>query len=193
MPDTESRSIQSLASRMRLARDNDDAYVLMLGAGASLSSNVPSTDEIINTLIKNYGQDDEGSLLDQFDKLWNSADEDTRHRYLEPFLNDPERAPSQGYMRLAELIDEGYFQLVLSFNFDVLLQKALELSNAELPLELVAGYDPVEQIEKQLERERTRPKIYQLHGSLRRPSTLKFSADDVFDYPDEVKDISYGA
>jgi len=56
--------------------------------------------------------------------FWNSADEDQRHRYLEPFLNDPNRAPSPGYMHLAELIKEGFFQLVISFNFDVLLQKA---------------------------------------------------------------------
>jgi hypothetical protein len=61
MDDVETRRLHLLASRMRRARDNDDAYTLLLGAGASLSSNVPTTDEIIDTLLTNYWQDVEGN------------------------------------------------------------------------------------------------------------------------------------
>lgn len=190
MPDVTERLITDLAARVKEASQNDDGYILLLGAGASMSSNVPPTHQIIKNLLDDKGSSIEGdSELDRFDSLWNTLDDDTRLRWLEPYLNNASTEPSSGYRKLADLIGQGYFRLVISFNFDVLLQRALGNTDYEPPLEIVAGYDPVDKIEKQLDSRPSQPKIYQLHGSFSRPATLKFSADDVFSYEPQVEAI----
>jgi hypothetical protein len=59
-------------------------------------------------------------------------------------------------------------------------------------LELVGGYDPNDKIEKQIESNQADAVIYQLHGSLRNPTTLKFSADDIVSYDPETEEILKG-
>lgn len=182
------RRISDLAARMKLARDYKDRYVLLLGAGASMSSEVPPTPKIIAELLDEYGTMYEGASdkLEQFDQFWNETGDDTRHRYLKRYLD---QKPSEGYKILADLAAQGYIRLIISFNFDILPQLAIEAAGQIKALELVNGYDPVDQIEKQIDSDQAGITIYQLHGSLRRPTSLKFSADDIVSYDKTTGEI----
>lgn len=185
------RRITDLAARMKLARENNDRYVLLLGAGASMSSEVPPTPTIISELLNKYGTMylGNGGQLDQFDQFWNQTESDLRHQYLQPYLD---QKPSVGYEKLAELVSRGYIRLIVSFNFDILPQIAIESAGEITALELVGEYDPVDQIEKQIDSDQAGVTIYQLHGSLRRPTSLKFSADDIVSYDDDTMEILKG-
>jgi len=109
---------------MRLKKRQGDKFVLMLGAGASMSSGVKSTPRLMEELLAQYGADLNGSdrLEDRFDKLWQRTSDRDRRALLQPYL---EHEPSVGYAKLAALIEAGYFDLALTFNFDDLVEKAL--------------------------------------------------------------------
>ncbi|HEX9111942.1 MAG TPA: hypothetical protein VF845_10725 [Terriglobales bacterium] len=112
--------IGSIAKQIRDAKEQlGNPCVLMLGAGASLSSGIRPTDQIMQKLLTQYGADlTEGTLQDRFDRLWARSDQNRRDIFLKRYLDKP---PSSGYHLLAELIAQGYFKLVITFNFDQLL------------------------------------------------------------------------
>ena len=109
---------------MRLKKRQGDKFVLMLGAGASMSSGVKSTPKLMEELLAQYGTDLNGTdrLEDRFDKLWGRTSDRDRRALLQPYLD---HEPSVGYTKLAALIEAGYFDLALTFNFDDLVEKAL--------------------------------------------------------------------
>lgn len=128
---------------------NKGAYALLLGSGASRSAGIPTGWEITLELVKRiaascgadclpsaeqwfqstYGRaPDYSDLLDQ---LCRAPSE--RQQYLKPFFepNAQEReeglkAPTPAHHAVAELMAQGYVRVVLTTNFDRLLEQALE-------------------------------------------------------------------
>src|SRR5829696_587585 len=92
--------------------------VLLLGAGASLEAGVGTMQQLFH-LAK--VRDFEG-----FNDFIKSRTPDERYIYLSGFLQT--QKPSEvtpGYQTLASLIAENYFDLILTTNFDPLLEDAL--------------------------------------------------------------------
>ncbi len=80
--------IQALANLIRDKKQQTGRKpVLLLGAGASLSSGVKPTKEIMEGLLDKYGQGlTGGSLRDRFDQLWARSNENERDMFLRPYL-----------------------------------------------------------------------------------------------------------
>lgn len=104
-------------------------YILFVGAGASVSSGGKTTKEIVNDIVEEY-------KLDSCDP-WNSLctflkkkGENERFDILSPYFRD--MSPSSGYKFLAKLIENGYFRLILTTNFDFMLEEALNKTNLVL-------------------------------------------------------------
>src|SRR6266849_3693164 len=117
-------TIASLASLLRTKRAAGRQTIVMLGAGASISSGVKPTEALIRELVENHGQNAKGeNIPDRFDELWRNTPEGTRALYLEPYLK---HEPSPGYGHLATLIKEGYSDVVVTFNYDNLVELALQ-------------------------------------------------------------------
>src|SRR5438309_11156633 len=110
---------------MKLKKGQGEKFVLMLGAGASMSSGVKSTPTLMEELLQQYGTDlnPADRLEDRFDKLWQRTSDRDRRMFLQPYLD---HEPSVGYTKLAALIEAGYFDLALTFNCDDLGDKALQ-------------------------------------------------------------------
>ena len=119
--------IKNLAAQMRMKKEQgDEKFVLLLGAGASLSSGVPPTWTIMSELLKRYDNENTGGdIAQRFDQLWNRTPDTMRRGFLQPYLKLP-NPPSTGYAKLAELIRAGYFDLAVTFNFDDLLETSLK-------------------------------------------------------------------
>jgi mannose-6-phosphate isomerase-like protein (cupin superfamily)/NAD-dependent SIR2 family protein deacetylase len=104
-------------------RKNNNSPVLLLGAGCSVNSNCPSTKELISKLIEannlSHLSPEENSLSDIEKELQKSI---LNLNLKEYFSNSN---PSYGYWALAELIKKGYFNLILTTNFDTCLEKIL--------------------------------------------------------------------
>ncbi|MGH7487523.1 MAG: hypothetical protein ACREMY_18260, partial [bacterium] len=159
-----SAQISTLAQLMELQRTSGSKFVLMLGAGASLSSGIKLTGTLMQELLDKFGADipQEGDLADRFDVLWKRSTAEQRRLFLSPYLD---HEPAKGYLKLARLIQEGYFDLAITFNYDDLLRKALQQVGFHDYHQVIRGEtDPVK-ITQLVESPPARFTILKLHGS----------------------------
>src|SRR5438093_13588902 len=100
-----SAQVSNLANLMRLKQGAGQKFVLMLGAGASISSGIPPTNVMMQELLDLYGKETPGkSVKDRFSALWRRSHPTTSDLFLKGYL---ERTPSVGYAKLANLIRAG--------------------------------------------------------------------------------------
>lgn len=181
--------IVSLANLLRLAKNSGQKYVLMLGAGASLSSGVTPTKQIMQEMVDTYGKEIEGrDLSERFNKLWQQLSDQQRNDSLKGYLD---RIPSPGYAELAALIRDGYFDQIVTFNYDRLLQKALVaigLQEDEDFKVIVCGDLKEDIVVSTMEMPAPRIKILKVHGGLTSPTKL-WSYEEMLVYPDPIQDL----
>jgi len=173
--------IDDLANLMKVLRENGRRFVLMLGAGASMDSNVPDTRTMMKEVVDRFGSHIQGrDVEERFDVLMQGP-VDNRRMYLESYL---EKTPSEGYRLLAELIRDGYFEKVLTFNFDLLLENSLrELGVAFAPV--IRGEFETSRIPEAMKAQGVQ--VLKLHGSLNSVGDFVFVREDLVDYPPPIK------
>ncbi|HEU4885970.1 MAG TPA: SIR2 family protein, partial [Longimicrobium sp.] len=135
--------------------------VLLVGAGASFEAGIGT----MRQLFEFTGVSD----FDEFVAYIRGRSADERYIHLSGFLQT--QAPAQvtpGYRALAALLAENYFDLVLSTNFDPLLEDAL--ANARMwrkdYILLVNGIVRPERLDVILREPSPRVKIIKVHGDL---------------------------
>lgn len=184
------QKIEALASLIRAKKDSlGKKCVVMLGAGASLSSGIKPTNEIMEELLHKHGPDlKDGGLRERFDQLWSRSDADTRDMFLKKYL---ELEPKSGYRNLARLISEGYIDLVITFNFDRLLEKALGefLAPDEVQVVVRGEFRSDADVRRSMSLARPRVKILKMHGGLKGGDTFLFSREEMHKYGDEIEDL----
>ena len=170
---------------MRLKKRQGDKFVLMLGAGASMSSGVKSTPKLMEELLAQFGADLNGSdrLEDKFDKLWKRTSDPDRRALLEPYLDHD---PSAGYTKLAKLIDAGYFDIALTFNFDDLVEKALKEIGFTDYKRVIRGETIEDEMQKLVDALEPRFKLIKLHGSLESSDHFLFDVNEMNEYPPAI-------
>jgi hypothetical protein len=173
---------------MRLKKASGERYVLMLGAGASMSSGVKRTPDIMEELLAQYGQDLNGPdrLEDRFDRLWKRTPDATRRAFLQPYLDHP---PSPGYAKLAALVDAGYFDVILTFNFDDLVETGLKQLGFTDFNRIVRGETIDDEMQKLVDAQQPQFKIVKLHGSLESSDHFLFDANEMNEYPKPIADL----
>jgi hypothetical protein len=128
---------------------NKGIYALLLGSGVSRSANIPTGWEIVLDLIRKLAhltKDDPGARPDQwYVKTFGSAPtydgllkqlgktpQERRqllHPYFEPTDSDLQeglKRPTQAHESIASLVASGYVKVILTTNFDRLLEQSLE-------------------------------------------------------------------
>jgi len=167
---------------MKLKKRQGEKFVLMLGAGASMSSGVVRTPQLMEELLRDYGSDLNGpeKLEDKFDKLWQRSSDSSRRAFLQPYL---EHKPSAGYARLAALIEAGYFDLALTFNFDMLVEKSLNAIGFSDFKCVIRGETIDDEMQKLADATEPRFKLLKLHGSLGSSDHFLFDVNEMNEYP----------
>ena len=180
--------VRSLAQFITLKQSNGEKFVLMLGAGASISSGVKTTDAIIKELAETYGNGRHGTVEDRFDHLWEAASAADRLQMLRPYLDC---TPSGGYGRLADLIRRGFFDTIITFNFDRLLELALAAAGVTDAQVIVRGETDPNALDTLVHSKESRIKIIKLHGSLRSAEYFLFSKEEMLNYPREIRELMH--
>lgn len=128
---------------------NKGAYALLLGAGISRSAHIPSGWDVENELIKllaatkgikdiedghqwykdNYG--DSATYSSLLEELVKEPTERVQlmRGFFEPTAEEKElswKKPTKAHKAIAKLVKEGYIRVILTTNFDRLLERALE-------------------------------------------------------------------
>jgi NAD-dependent SIR2 family protein deacetylase len=179
--------IRALSQFMKDKRVAGDRFVLMLGAGASLSSGIKPTRVLMEELVEKNGTGPPGrSLEDRFNELWQSANSAHRALMLKPYLD---AVPAKGYRQLAEIIRSGYIDTILTFNFDTLLERALDESGVTGYRALIRGEMDFDVMSKLLASKEIAVKILKLHGSLRSVDTLLFDQEEMLNYPRDLESL----
>ncbi len=169
----------------RKAAGGGKKFVLLLGAGSSISSGVTPTQRLMQELVDKYGTDKDGTLEERFDSLWRSSTPESRRLFLEPYLH---RQPSIGYEKLAVLIQHGFFDLAVTFNYDNLLEKALRDINVT-PKVVIRGETAVDKIVKLIEEPVPGFTLLKLHGSLTSTDTFLFDQSEMWSYPPAINSL----
>jgi S1-C subfamily serine protease len=152
--------IADLVERMQAKRESGShPYVLVLGAGASVSSGTSLNRAVVERVV---GSDD----LQAFDTYLERCSDEERFAILRDLVEGA--FPSLGYQCLAELISAGYFDVILSTNFDPLLEDAIAGQHMRRRdyVFLVHGVMQPDFIATHLDNRIPRVKILKLHGDL---------------------------
>src|SRR5262249_52174827 len=158
----ETRSFKDLITDLRQRRiAGDSPPVLLLGAGASVEAGIGAMPEV----YKFFGVSD----FDGFAKLIETYTMEERYRNLYQFLQtrDPSKV-TLGYSALASLCATAYFDLVLTTNFDPLMDDALAAARLWRKdyLVLVNTVIRNDWLARLLVERQPRVKVIKLHGDL---------------------------
>jgi hypothetical protein len=179
--------IGNLAQLMKDKKAAGERLVLMLGAGASLSSGVPLTRTIMEELVqKNARGEATARIEDRFDALWRESNEEHRGLMLKPYLDHP---PSVGYERLAELVRLGFVEVIITFNFDLLLERALNNASFLDYRTLIRGETTPDAMVKILYAKEPKVKILKMHGSLQSADAFLFAREEMLNYPPDLERV----
>jgi hypothetical protein len=174
--------IKRLANLMRQRKAaGEPPYVLVLGAGATLSSGCRAMSAVVQAVVGDYD-------LKRFFEIMDNLSETERYTRLQAFFQEP--YPSPGYRHLAQLVKAGYFDVILSTNFDFLLENAftevgLKAEDVEV---LVNGRESEDYILKALERRTPRIKLLKLHGDLK-ARNMAFTPEEIFEFGQKVENV----
>ena len=130
-----------------------------MGAGSSLSSGTSLNRVVVERVVGKYD-------LKAFDQYLSQCSNDERFAILRDLIEGT--VPSKGYQCLAELIRAGFFSVILSTNFDPLLEDAitgLQMRRRDYVF-LIHGIMKPEFIAKHLDQPIPRVKLLKLHGDL---------------------------
>jgi hypothetical protein len=149
---------RDLADRRRLG---DPPPIVLLGAGASAEAGLATMQALYRFL--------EVADFDEFVGYIQKRNENERYRLLAEFLQtqDPHEV-TPGYRALAALCEHAYFDVVLTTNFDPLLDDALATARLRRKdyLLLINGILRADRLRLLLSSRSPRVKVVKLHGDL---------------------------
>ncbi|AYA04563.1 hypothetical protein BEN74_18410 [Acinetobacter sp. WCHAc010034] len=123
-------TVQEVAQLLKQAKENEKPYVFFTGAGCSVRADVPTATEFIQEICKKFpiqvkNIDPEKDKYN-YGKYMSALDKSERRELLKPHIIDNKKI-NWAHIALACLMQGGYIQRVLTFNFDSILSRACNL------------------------------------------------------------------
>lgn len=176
-------SFLRLVDTMKRAKENQRAFTLFIGAGCSLSSSAKSisSESLIYRCLqdhfdKNYKKPSSWEELyhDFINHIWENIGEEDRREILTDYFK--ELKPGMGYKNLRLLVENGYITQIITTNFDILINEALQgmaykLKVGDTPIRSVQGGGQIF--------------VFKVHGDIEN-GELRFSPDELSHLPDNI-------
>jgi len=175
-----------LANSMRQAKENGRGFTIFIGAGCSLSSSSEdiSTSKIIENCLKenfnpNYKTPDswEGLYRDFVNNIWAPCGNINKQEILKKYFLG--LIPSIGYQNLRKLVEYGFITDIVTTNFDMLIDEALD----NLAYTVQVGNLKPRRIKGG-----SRINLYKIHGDIE-SGELRFSPNELRDLPKKISKI----
>jgi len=180
---------------------NLGVYALLLGSGVSRGAGIPTGWEIVEDLIKKIAQAEGEDIIDNpeswyleyyhekpeytklLDKITNTKEERSNllKSYFEPTEEDIEaglKIPTQAHKAIASLVKNSYIKIILTTNFDHLIERALE--DKGIAPTVISTED---MLEGSLPYVHSRCVVVKLHGDYT-DSRIKNTPDELSEYSD---------
>lgn len=196
--------IDSLAFNIQ---SNPGVYALLLGSGVSRAAQIPTGWEITLELIRKIAasqgdsadpdpekwyQNNHKNEIPEYSKLINELGRTEHERQLllrpffEPNLHEQEentKVPTEAHRAIAKLVSQGYIKVIVTTNFDRLLENALKDAGIE-PTVLSSS----DQITGMLPLVHLKHCVIKVHGDYL-DSRILNTQDELSKYPDETNDL----
>lgn len=174
-----SAAIDDLAQLILTKRKAGSKFIIMLGAGASIAAGAPSMKTLATSVLTKYDQAGSGEPETRFSDYWDDLDPSTREDILDEFLD---QSPTEGHRSLARLVEAGYFDAIVTFNYDDLLEAAMRDLNVahrahvrgELNDDVFAQY---------MGDDEQGVRVLKIHGSMRGAKIYLASREEMAKYP----------
>lgn len=182
----------STPGRLRSLLTDGSEPVLLLGAGASITSGIPAADKTVERVArwawcKEHGRHPEDMSIRRSDywpwltsqswyrpslslaDLYPDAIDNLlgvkrdRRAFFEQLINPPDVPPSRGYVALTQILHQGWISTVLTTNFDQCLEKAAIQHNR--PHRLISINTPADYV--MFSSAPQDPQLVFLHGSVK--------------------------
>lgn len=121
-------NLANIAELVRQAKDNGTPYTILTGAGCSQSAGIPLAGELVSEMnskfdvqLSNLSEQDKGN----YNKCMNALTHQERRQLLQNHIKDANI--NWAHIGLAALMEAGFTQRVLTFNFDNILMRACGL------------------------------------------------------------------
>lgn len=185
---------------------NRGVYALLVGSGVSRAAQIPTgwdiTLDLIRKLAAASGESAEPDPEEWYREKYEEAPDYSkligalartqaeRQQLLRPYFepNEQEREegikqPTAAHEAIAWLVAQGFVKVIITTNFDRLLEKALEGAGIEL-----AVLSSKEQVEGMVPLVHTQHCLIKLHGDYLDPRILN-APSELSEYPDEFNDL----
>lgn len=120
--------LADISELVRQAKDNGTPYTILTGAGCSQSAGIPLAGELVTEMnskfgvqLNNLSEEDRSN----YNKCMNALTHQERRQLLQSHIKNANI--NWAHIGLAALMDNGYTQRVLTFNFDNILMRACGL------------------------------------------------------------------
>lgn len=190
-------NVNQLAQQMRLRKEQGEKpFILFLGAGASITSGGSTMDNLIKQFLIDFNLEsnddiekmDENERFEKFIYGMDTLDQIDRYTWLRLVFKNGQ--PSVGYIALTRLIENGFFETIITTNWDSFLDMSLsqsnKVSNKKEYRFYVRGVDQDNFITRGFRVHNTpRIKILKLHGELYSP-VIFVTKKDTSSFPNEI-------
>lgn len=125
---TSKQDIETIFKFIKRATDSGNPPAILIGAGASYSAGVPLAKGFVDAINADYSHCLHGAKEDEkssYQFCMGRLSQADRKRLIEKALDSAK--VNWGHIALAQMISNGTFSRVLSFNFDLLVEKSLSL------------------------------------------------------------------
>jgi hypothetical protein len=182
-------------------RTGAEPYVLLLGAGTSIASGLPSYAVLAERFLRRFASDHWRSVetlpesgraaaaINAFHEVWRSIGLANRRAFLMEQLSGE---PSSGHADLAALVRCGCLRVILSTNLDTLVEQAFQQAGLVPDRDyeiIVNGRGLAAHVARRLGDSTPPVKLVKLHGTLKDPDSYAWLPEECFEFEAELEDV----
>jgi NAD-dependent SIR2 family protein deacetylase len=191
------KSVRFLAGQLRL---KNQKVIFFISAGVSSASGLPLGNALRDVVLRNLYQeypsfdhvnkfrasfypDQKNILLEMvLQQVGQRLGHDGINDFLKPFFNKV-KEPSLSHELLASLVEKRFISLILTTNFDNLIEEALKREKVDF--RVLSERAECVSIDKELNKDVI---IWKLHGTIEDPRSLAATEQDVLHFPQKTQD-----
>lgn len=121
------RDLEDVVSALKKAKEDNINVNLLIGAGCSVTANIPAAQGMVDAIKKEFPGEFERAKIKDYPNCMSKLTPSERRNLISRFVKDAKI--NWTHIAIAQLLKHGYINRILTLNFDNLVQRACSLVN----------------------------------------------------------------
>lgn len=121
------RDLEDVVSALKKAKEDNINVNLLIGAGCSVTANIPAAQGMVDTIKKEFPGEFKRAKIKDYPNCMSKLTPSERRNLISRIVKDAKI--NWTHIAIAQLMKQGYINRVLTLNFDNLVQRACSLVN----------------------------------------------------------------